>query len=62
MIFGSDISEREFLTLNKAHIAKIELSERMISRLNRIASMTYPQYFQLQILMRNQVRSNARRQ
>ncbi|KKL61242.1 hypothetical protein LCGC14_2197250 [marine sediment metagenome] len=62
MIFGSDVSEREFLTLNKAHIRKIDVSERMIIRLNRIACMTYPQYFRLQILSRNQLRADARRQ
>ena len=55
MIFGSDLSKGEFFAVNKSHIQKAELSDRMTKRLNRIASMTYAQYLALQMLSRSPV-------
>lgn len=59
MIFASDMTNQEFFRTNKTQIRKLEASERMATRLNRIASMTYTQYLQLQVLSRDHIRADV---
>ena len=59
MILASDMSPQEFFRTNKTQIRKLEVSARMATRLNRIVLMTYAQYLQLQILLRDHIRADV---